>query len=89
MSPPEERQSSIAATKEESVDTIIQPRGELRTEWPGRPTRANYLRPHGLRERIGARLARKLLLRWDRELGAETMRAEDGWKSYIEAKRAS
>jgi hypothetical protein len=28
------------------------------------------------------------LLRYDRELGAETMRAEDGWKSYIEARVA-
>jgi hypothetical protein len=68
---------------------LIQPRGELRTEWPGRPTRAEFLRPRGLRERLGAWLAKRLLLRYDRELGAETMRAEDGWKSYVEAKRAS
>jgi hypothetical protein len=31
-------------------------------------------------------MARRLLLRYDRELGAETMRADAGWKSYVEAK---
>lgn len=60
-----------------------------RSEWPGRPTRAEVLQPRGLRERIGAFIAMPLLLRYDRELGAETARAETGWQSYGELSRAT
>lgn len=57
--------------------------GALRTDWPGHPTRAALLRPRGLRERLGAFIAKPLLLRYDRELGAETMRSNDGWEGLV------
>jgi hypothetical protein len=41
----------------------------------GRPTRAVAIVPHNTRERLAAWLGRSLLERWDRELAAETMRA--------------
>lgn len=53
----------------------------MRTEWPGRPTRLEVLRPRGLRERLVARIGLSLLERWDKELGAETMRADAGWEA--------
>lgn len=56
---------------------------ELRTDWPGRPTRAEVLQPRGIRERIGAAIAKPLLLRYDRELGAETMRSDEGWSCLV------
>ena len=62
---------------------------KLRSDWPHRPTRAEVLRPRGIRERIGAFIAMPLLLRYDRELGAETARAESGWESYAELSHAT
>jgi hypothetical protein len=61
---------------------------DLRTDWPGRPTRTEFLQPRGLRERVGAVIAKPLLLRYDRELGAETMRSDDGWQGLVTLRSA-
>lgn len=59
----------------------------MRKDWPGRPTRAEVLAPRGLRERVAVRLGRSLLERWDRELGAETLRADAGWEDLVKLRR--
>ena len=60
---------------------------DVRSYWPGRPTRAAHLAPRGIRERLGSRIARSLVERYDHELGAETLRSDAGWESAVAARR--
>jgi hypothetical protein len=58
-----------------------------RTDWSGRPTRANYLRARGWRERLALLIGPSLIERYEFELSAETARADAGWDSTVEARR--
>lgn len=58
----------------------------LDREWPGRPTRRAFLAPRGLRERLALLVGPSLIKRYDFELSAETSRADEGWKSAVEAR---
>lgn len=61
----------------------------MRHDWPGRPMRAELLKPRGFRERLAMLIGSSLVERYDRELGAETLRSDAGWDECVKARRAA